>query len=182
MAHHYDVLVGPWTYRVFLLPNGLQVDLAFVPAADFGARAPTFKLLFGASKEILRQPPPEARELIGLAWVYLLHVRSSIARGKLWQAEYMLSTARNYVLAFASLWRGFDHREGRGMDQLPQSLKDSLANSFVSRLDPAELSRAFDLVVDALLAEVGDVDPSLLSRLSPVLNDLKETVSGMSRE
>ena len=30
--HHVDVVVGAWTYRVFLLANQLQVDLAFAPA------------------------------------------------------------------------------------------------------------------------------------------------------
>src|SRR5215211_1769706 len=37
--HHVDVSRGTWIYRVFLLANTLQVDLAFAPAADFGARA-----------------------------------------------------------------------------------------------------------------------------------------------
>ncbi len=39
--HHLDVLSGKWIYRVFLLPNSVQVDLAFVPSAEFGARART---------------------------------------------------------------------------------------------------------------------------------------------
>src|SRR5689334_11946414 len=33
-VHHVDVTFGPWIYRVFLLANTLQVDLAFVPASD----------------------------------------------------------------------------------------------------------------------------------------------------
>ena len=181
VAHHYDVLVGPWTYRVFLLPNGLQVDVAFVPASHFGPRAPTFNLVFGTAKEIAKPPPADVSEMIGLAWVYLLHVRSSLARGQLWQAEYMLSTARNYVLAIASLRHGLPANEGRGMDQLPQSVKDSLANSFVARLDPADVAAALSLVVDALLVEIGEFDGALLQRLSPVLNDLRETVSEMSK-
>src|SRR5689334_7345797 len=42
--HHLDVPAGSWIYRVFFLANTLQVDLAFAPAADFGAKAATFKL------------------------------------------------------------------------------------------------------------------------------------------
>src|SRR6188472_2964970 len=34
-ADHTDVHAGPWVYRVFLLSNTLQVDLAFVPQAEF---------------------------------------------------------------------------------------------------------------------------------------------------
>src|SRR5439155_510284 len=34
VTHHVDVTAGAWVYRVFLLPNTLQVDLAFAPAAE----------------------------------------------------------------------------------------------------------------------------------------------------
>src|SRR5207249_3904707 len=44
-VHHLDVFSGNWIYRVFLLPSTLQVDLAFAPAVDFGARGPKFRLL-----------------------------------------------------------------------------------------------------------------------------------------
>src|SRR5690242_17155484 len=36
--HHLDVPSGAWIYRVFLLPSTLQVDLAFAPETEFGAR------------------------------------------------------------------------------------------------------------------------------------------------
>src|SRR5437867_9324612 len=50
--HHFDVTVGTWVYRVFLLSSTLQVDLAFVPAEDFGARAPTLRLVFGRAAQL----------------------------------------------------------------------------------------------------------------------------------
>src|SRR5207245_11243581 len=65
--HHFDVRTGTWIYRVFLLEHGLQVDLAFVPASEFGARAPTFRLLFGSAVERPQVQPPPASDLIGLA-------------------------------------------------------------------------------------------------------------------
>src|ERR1043165_4041851 len=83
--HHVDVLSGSWIYRVFLLPNTLQVDLAFAPAAEFGAKAPTFRLVSGEAAELLPPATPIPEELIGVAWLYALHVRSSIARSKPWQ-------------------------------------------------------------------------------------------------
>ena len=110
---HVDVPVGSTVYRVFLLQNGLQVDLAFTPAAEFGARGPAFRLLFGAAVD-RTAPPPSAEQLIGMAWLYALHARTSIVRGQLWQAEYMVSAVRDHVLALASLRHGLPTADGRG--------------------------------------------------------------------
>jgi predicted nucleotidyltransferase len=35
--HHWDLPWGRTIYRVFLLPEWLQVDIAFTPEADFGS-------------------------------------------------------------------------------------------------------------------------------------------------
>jgi len=80
-VHHVDVTRGATLYRVFLLADTLQVDLAFWSAAEFGATAPTFRLLFGTANEPQMSPAPLATELIGMGWLYALHARSSIARG-----------------------------------------------------------------------------------------------------
>jgi hypothetical protein len=48
--HHHDVRAGSWTYRVFFLPGGLQVDLAFVEQSEFRPLGPAFKLVFGDAK------------------------------------------------------------------------------------------------------------------------------------
>src|SRR5580658_11388007 len=85
--HHLDVIAGLWIYRVFLLPGTLQVDLAFVQAAEFRPLAPTFRLIFGTAHEPGQFPSPSASDIIGLGWLYALHARSSIARTRLWQAE-----------------------------------------------------------------------------------------------
>src|SRR5262245_28110663 len=47
----FDLPFGSSIYRVFVLPGCLQFDLSFTPAAEFGALAPTFKLLFGQAVE-----------------------------------------------------------------------------------------------------------------------------------
>src|SRR5438876_711599 len=78
-VHHMDVRSGTWLYRVFMLANSLQVDLAFAPQGDFAAKAPTFQLLFGTAPE-RPSTPPSAEQLIGWAWLYALHVRSALAR------------------------------------------------------------------------------------------------------
>ena len=82
--HHLDVIAGAWTYRVFLLSNTLQVDLAFVMETDFRPLAPTFRLIFGTAKEPRYPTLPQAEATVGMAWLYALHARSCIGRGKLW--------------------------------------------------------------------------------------------------
>ena len=95
----YDVRRGEILYRVFLLDNTLQVDLSFWPSNEFRAVGPKFSLIFGAAGEPIPAPVPATKDLIGMAWLYALHVRSSIARSRLLQAEYMLSGMRDNVLA-----------------------------------------------------------------------------------
>src|SRR4051812_15449287 len=118
-VHHLDVASGAWLYRVFLLPGTLQVDLAFVSAAEFRALAPTFRLVFGTANESRHVQPTPAVEIIGLGWLYALHARTCIARQRLWQAEYMISGVRDHALTLACIRHGLPAVHGRGLDQLP---------------------------------------------------------------
>jgi hypothetical protein len=173
-----DVVRDPWIYRVFLLPNTLQVDLAFAPASQFGARAATFKLVFGESSEPGHIPPPSARELIGYGWLYALHARSSIARGKPWQAEYMISALRDQVLALACLRLGLPAREARGADRLPSTLTVLLEPALVRGLERARLVEAFAAAIAGLANEARAVDADLAARVDRVLADLVASVGG----
>ncbi|HYW41379.1 MAG TPA: hypothetical protein VE959_00900 [Bryobacteraceae bacterium] len=173
--HHFDVSRGEWVYRVFLLASTLQVDLAFVPAADFRALAPTFRLMFGKANESRHVPPPPAGEIIGLAWLYALHARSSIARRKFWQAEYMIGGVRDNALALACIRHGLPAVHGRGMDLLPAEVAAQFEDSLVRQLDAAELSRAFGVVIHGLLSEIRKVDEELAGRLQGALTRLTES-------
>ena len=173
--HHFDVRSGAWIYRVFLLPSTLQVDLAFVSAAEFRALAPTFRLMFGVANEPRHAPPPSPGDIIGLAWLYALHARSCIARRNLWQAEYMISGIRDNALALACLRHGLPAVHGRGLDRLPIEVLAQFEGSFVRQLDTAELSRAFRVVIHGLLSEIRCVDEDLAGRLQEALTDLIET-------
>src|SRR5947209_8813094 len=153
-VHHLDVYLGDTLFRVFLLANTLQVDVAFWPAAQFGAIGPTFRLLFGTANERPVRPPPAVAGLIGMGWLYALHARSSIARGRAWQAEYMVSGMRDQVLALACLRHGVPAVEARGIDRLPPEATAAVTKSLVRSLDTAELRRAFAAVTDALLVEI----------------------------
>jgi hypothetical protein len=171
--HHLDVTSGSWIYRVFLLPNTLQVDLAFAPETDFGARAATFRLVFGHAIAPTPAPVPNVQDMIGYAWLYALHARSSLARGKVWQAEYMISAMRDQVLALACVRLGLPAREGRGTDALPADVKTPL----VRTLDPGELLRALQVVTSALQREIHSADPQLEIRLAQTLQALTETAN-----
>jgi hypothetical protein len=171
-VHHVDVTRGATLYRVFLLADTLQVDLAFWSAAEFGATAPTFRLLFGTANEPQMSPAPLATELIGMGWLYALHARSSIARGRVWQAEYMISAVRDHVLALACLRHGVAAVQGRGMDNLPPKVTAPLTEALVCSLDIAELRRAFGVISEALVVEIERVDHGLANRLCEPLRQL----------
>ena len=171
-VHHVDVMSGRVLFRVFLLASTLQVDIAFWPAAEFGATAPTFRLLFGTAKERPPTPGPTAAALIGMGWLYALHARSSIARGRAWQAVYMISGVRDHVIALACLRHGLPAVQGRGVDSLPPGILATLSDGLVRSLDTAELKRALGVISEALLIEIEPVDPGLANRLAGPLREL----------
>jgi hypothetical protein len=170
--HHHDVRAGSWTYRVFFLPGGLQVDLAFVEQSEFRPLGPAFKLVFGDAKSVQPFPSPNPTDIIGLAWLHALHARSCILRDKLWQAEYMVSAVRDHTLALACIRLGLPSAHGRGMDSLPEPITRPLLESMVGRLDSDELWRALDAVLQSLTSEVNHADPALGLRVSAELSGL----------
>lgn len=173
-ATHHDVRHGGTLFRVFLLKNTLQVDLSFWPANEFAPMGSAFKLIFGQANPERSVPPPAARELIGMAWLYALHARLSIARGRAWQAEYMLSGMRDHVLALACLRNGLSAYQGRGLDELPPQVKDAITECLVRSLEPEELTRAFISTMKALLTEIRNTDADLAERLTEPLTSLVE--------
>jgi hypothetical protein len=171
-AHHLDVSRGATTYRVFLLASTLQVDIAFAVPGDFRATSPTFRLVFGQAGEPDFTAPPQPAGLIGLAWLYALHARSSLARGRLWQAEYMISGMREHVLALMCLRHGTNPHQGRGLDDLPDEALGSLTGALPGSVTAPELWRAFGVVSRALISETLLADADLAGRLAAPLREL----------
>jgi predicted nucleotidyltransferase len=171
-VHHLDVPAGHALYRVFLLANTLQVDLSFWPAGGLHATGPGFQLLFGAAANEFPAPPPAAPVLIGMAWLYALHARSSIARGRLWQAEYMISGMRDQVLALTCLRHRLPTAHGRGFDLLPPEATAAFEPALVPSLDIPALKRAIATVSEALLNEARRADRTLADRLADPLSEL----------
>lgn len=168
----YDVRRGDILYRVFLLDNTLQVDLSFWPSTELRAIGPKFSLIFGAAQKPLPAPVPDSNDLIGMAWIYALHVRSSLARSRLLQAEHMLSGMRDNVLALICKRHDVDSIQGRGLDDLPEEQKALAAESLARSLEPAELKRAFRITVDLLLEEVRYTDSGMATKLERPLNSI----------
>jgi hypothetical protein len=167
----FDLPHGSTIYRVFLLPALLQLDLSFTPASEFGAGGPKFRLLFGSAVEKPHPPPPDARELFGLAVHHALRARFCIERGRHWQAEYWISAVRDYALSLACLRRGLPGRYGRGFDELPAGVLDGFDETLVRSATREELLRALAAAVGGLLREAAEVG-DLPAKVEPQLREL----------
>jgi hypothetical protein len=175
VAHH-DVAASGALYRVFLLRSTLQVDLSFWTPSTFGPKGKAFRLIFGEGGEEQTATVPPASVLIGSAWLHALHVRSSLARERFWQAHYMLNGLRDQILALACLRHGLPPHHGRGWDDLPTQLRDELHATLTGSLTRAGLLGAFAAAVHALLMEIGRVDGSLADALRTPLLDLLDSI------
>jgi hypothetical protein len=156
-VHLFDLHAGAAIYRVFLLPGLLQVDLSFAPAAEFRARGPKFRLLFGEAAEAAFTTPPSAEHLFGLAVHHALRTRFCVERGRLWQAEYWLTELRRHVLELACLRLGLSPSYARSFDDLPAEVVEPLRGALVGSLEREQILRALDVAIGALLRETSDV-------------------------
>ena len=172
---HFDAWYQTTLFRVFLLSSTLQVDISFRADSNFGAYGPNFQLLFGTANEIPWPSPTASNDLIGWCWVYGLHVRSSIARGRVWQAEHMLSAMRDQLFALACARHNLPAVEGRGIDRLPATAIAPIEGTLVRSLDVAELRRALAVACEALLLEVEHIDVELAARIAPTIRALATT-------
>jgi hypothetical protein len=168
-VHHWDVQAGAALYRVFLLESGLQVDIAFTPELDFGARSPSFELAFGEPVEVPPTEPPAFADVAGLGWLGVLHANKAIERGRPWEAAYWVGSVRDQTLALACLRMGESPYYSRGVDRLPPDVTTPLAETFVRGLEPDELRRALRAARRRLLEEIGRTDAELADRLQAAL-------------
>jgi predicted nucleotidyltransferase len=173
-AHHLDVFADGVRYRVFLLASSLQVDISFYPAERFRATQPGFQLLFGTANPPTDPNPPSPENLIGTAWLYALHVRSAIARGRNWQAVLMLDQLRDHLVALACLRHGLEPHHGRGVDRLPGAFLDALQAARPASPVARQLLQTHRAALRLLLAEAAAHDQSLADRIEPAIRALAE--------
>ena len=178
---HLDIWSGPALYRVFLMASSLQIDLSFWPSDAFAESGGPFRLLFGQANEPAPSSARSADALIGMGWLYGLHARSSIARGRALQALYMINGIRDQVVSLACLRHGLPPDQGRGVDDLPEKIKQELTDTVPCGLDPVELNRSFARVSGALLIEARHLDAGQATRLEAPLQELIRT-AGLAPE
>src|SRR5262249_16406710 len=130
------------------------------------------RLVFGEANESRPFSTPLPGDTIGMAWLYGLHARSCIARGRLWQAEYMISRIRDNALALACIRHGLSPIHGPAIDLLATGVAARFESSLVRRLEVTEVSRAFRAVIQGLLVEIRNVDAELAIRLEKALTEL----------
>jgi hypothetical protein len=157
-VHLTDLVRGPTTYRVFLLPNALQFDLSMTPAAQFRPAGPRFQLLFGetAPGVSTAPPPPAVDDLFGWGVIYALHARACIERGRGWQAEHYVGTVRDHALSLACLRQRLPATQARGYDDLPAETLARFVDTHIGATEPAALRVALAASVRALMREGED--------------------------
>lgn len=156
-AHLFDLPYLSSIYRVFMLPNNLQIDLSFTPESDFGAFGPKFHLLFGSAVERKRPPLPTPHHMFGLAVHHAVRARICIERERYWQAEYWIAAIREEALRLACHRLGLELSEARGYDKLPQELLAQAQATLVRVVERDELLRSLGAAVELLLHETDEV-------------------------
>ena len=179
-VHLVDLERGPTTYRVFLLPDGLQFDLSMTPAAEFRPAGPRFRLLFGetAAGEIGVPTPPVASDLFGWGVIYALHARACIERGRLWQAEHYVGAVRDHALSLACLREGLPAVQARGYDDLPAETLARFEDAHVSALELGPLRAALAASVRALTREGAEARLAHVDAVTQRLAELDSRVIG----
>jgi hypothetical protein len=159
-----DLERGLTTYRIFLLPGALQLDLSMTPAAQFRPYGPRLRVVFGemAADEPKAATPPGslfiatpvvADDIFGWGVIYALHTRACIERGRLWQAEHYVGAVRDHALSLTCLRHGVAAVQARGYDDLPADALAQFEGSLVGALEPGPLRAALAASVTVLIRE-----------------------------
>jgi hypothetical protein len=159
-----DLERGPTIYRVFLLPDALQLDLSMAPAARFRPYGPRLRLAFGqvAADEpgggklpgsLFIDTPAVARDIYGWGVIYALHTRACIGRRRFWQALHYVGAVRDHALSLACLRHGVVAVQARGYDDLPAETLAQFEGTLVRAAEPGAVQIALSTSVVALLRE-----------------------------
>jgi len=171
-----DVRAGGVLYRVFLLASSLQVDISFWPHDEFRATTDEgFQLIFGSANPPTTPADPDLDGTVGMGWLYALHARSAIARGKLWQAVEMLDDLRNQIFALACARHGLTAWHGREVDQLPATELAQISRTRAPEVTKEALAASLRTSIDLFLDEIERSDPTRAERLRDALRSLAAT-------
>lgn len=172
-ADTLDVMAGGVRYRVFLLRSSLQVDISFWPHDEFRATTREgFQLIFGNPNPPTEPAGPDLDATIGMGWLYALHARSALARGRLWQAVTMVDDLRNQILTLACARHGLNAWHGREIDRLPEDELAPLARARPTEVTRGAIAASLRISIDLFLTEITRHDPSRAERLLEPLRSL----------
>ena len=157
---------GPTTYRVFLFPDLLQLDLSMTPAARFRPAGPRFRLLFGetaaggseaavpsAAGDLFLSTPAVAADVFGWGVIYAVYARTCIERGRVWQAEHYVGAVRDHALSLACLRQGLPAVQARGYDDLSAETLARFQDAHIGTVEPGVLRAGLATSVLALMSE-----------------------------
>lgn len=175
----FDLPFRSSVYRVFMLRGNLQLDVSFTPESDFGALGPRFELIYGTAVERAPIPQASAEHVLGLGVHHAVRARFCIERGRPWQAEHWISSARDQTLTLACLRLGLESAHARGFDQLPAEVAAALRDGLVRSFDRVELRRALGCVVDGMIRESAEMGEPGARMATPLRELLSEDWSGV---
>lgn len=165
VADTTDIFAAGARFRVFFLQSSLQIDVAFWPHNTFRQIGPGFHLLFGTPNDPTEPAPVDAAKTIGMGWLYAIHARSAIARGKVWQADMMLNDLRTTVTTLKCVRAGLNPHHGREVDLLPAVDLAELEASRATSVTIEALDRGRMLLTRQFLNEIALHDRDRFERL-----------------
>lgn len=161
-----DVQSDGALYRVFLLASTLQVDLSFWEHDQYGGNGrDAFVVLFGEEGVTRSAGEFRASSALDMAWLYALHVRSALARGRVWQALYMINGLRNQLVAVWSQRAGENPSQARGIDRLAPRQLHRLEATVPFDTTIASLRAAFAAEIELLVEEIPELSAVLIALL-----------------
>ena len=175
VVDHLDLRASGALYRVLLLGSTLQVDLSFWPHDQPLADGAPVEVLLGdvpVAPARASAPADGSRTAVRMGWLYALHVRSALARGRPWQASWMLDQLRDVVVGLWCRAAGLPPEQGRGVDRLPGGRLAELAASRPRGVEPDDLWSGFEVLTGLLLAEAARQDVDVPADLRRVVTEL----------
>lgn len=113
-----------------------------------------------------------------MGWLYAIHARSAVARGRLWQAAGMLEELRSSLITLKCERIGLNSWHGRGVDQLPAADLDELHRSHPAQITAAALDTCRRYLTTRFLEEVERHDPERATRLTDPFRELGRAIVG----
>ena len=172
VADVLDVIAGGVRYRVFLLVSSLQIDVSFWPHDEFRATEPGFRLLFGKANKPTDPVPVNMDRTIGMGWLYAIHARSAVARGRTWQATMMLDELRTSLITLMCIRADVNPWHGRDVDRLPPADLAALVHSRAVGVGGAELELSRQSLTHQFFEEIKLHDPVRAARLESPFEQL----------